>query len=282
MKLVLGTVQFGLQYGISNTHGIPTDSELSAIFETAQTNGITTLDTALAYGNSEERLGQWNKGRFKIITKFPKVNTEAELKQMFQQSLNNLNSTFVEGYMAHNADNLIEKPFLWSVLQTLKQEKKNQKIGYSLYTVEQLNTLLDLGCVPDIVQLPYSLLDRKFETSIKQLHALGTEIHIRSVFLQGLYWMNPNQLPQKLMPLQTTLQDLQKICEQYQVDKGALALNFVHQNPNVDAVVIGVENQEQLVQNIRMIKDWKSNDELMDKIQQIKITDVSLLNPANW
>lgn len=84
------------------------------------------------------------------------------------------------------------------------------------------------------------------------------------------------------MPLQTTLQDLQKICEQYQVDKGALALNFVHQNPNVDAVVIGVENKEQLVQNIRMIKDWKSNDELMDKIQQIKITDVSLLNPANW
>lgn len=159
MKIVLGTVQFGLQYGISNTHGIPADSELSAIFETAQTNGITTLDSALAYGNSEERLGQFNNGRFKIITKFPKVNTEAELNQVFQQSLNNLKVNFVEGYMAHNADNLIDKPFLWSALQTLKQEKKIQKTGYSLYTVEQLNALLDLGFIPDIVQLPYSLLD---------------------------------------------------------------------------------------------------------------------------
>ncbi len=282
MKIALGTVQFGLDYGISNKNGVPNDNQLKSILEVAKNANISILDTANAYGNSEERLGELSNNQFEIVTKFSKVNSERELLEQLENSLQKLKLNKIYGYLAHNADVLIEKPNLWDVLKKAKSENKIQKIGFSLYYPEQLNKLLELNIIPDLVQLPYSILDRKFEESLEILKKLGTEIHVRSVFLQGLYFMNPNELPIKLNSLNSTLVDFNTICEQNKVSIASTALNFVVSNPNIDKVVIGVENANQLQTNIDMISSWKFNENLFSRIKSIQIQDKNLLNPANW
>lgn len=282
MKITLGTVQFGIQYGISNTHGVPSDSELESIFSVASELGIKQLDTAKAYGNAEERIGQLSNSKFDIITKFPNIASKEDLGLALSESLQKLNVSSIYGYLAHNADVLIQNPSLWEVLLEAKKEGKIKKIGYSLYTPEQLVRLLDLNCIPDLVQLPYSILDRKFEKQLSILKQLGTEVHVRSVFLQGLYFMNPNKLPEKLQPLRDSLLELKKLCIESNVSVGEVALNYVISNPNIDKLVIGIETAEQLRENINLVTNWKSNKVLFSKIEAIEIKDKSLLNPVNW
>lgn len=282
MKITLGTVQFGIQYGISNTHGVPSDNELNSIFIVASKLGIQQLDTAKAYGNAEERIGKLNNSKFDIITKFPNVDSKEDLELALSESLQELNVSSIYGYLAHNADVLIQNPSLWKVLLEAKKDGKIKKIGYSLYTTEQLEQLLDLNCIPDLVQLPYSILDRKFEKQLTVLKQLGTEVHVRSVFLQGLYFMNPNELPEKLKPLQDSLAELKNLCMQDNVSVGEVALNYVISNPNIDKLVIGIETAEQLIENINLVINWQSNNVLFSKIEAIEIKDKSLLNPVNW
>lgn len=282
MKVTLGTVQFGIQYGISNTHGVPSDSELKSIFSVANELGIQHLDTAKAYGTAEERIGKWSDNKFKIITKFPKVDSNEMLEEALSESLLKLKVDSIYGYLAHNADVLIEHPELWKTLLEAKRLGKVKKIGYSLYTPEQLETLLEMNCVPDLVQLPYSILDRKFEEQLQVLKEIGVEVHVRSVFLQGLYFLNPNQLPEKLQPLQSSLLELNDLCIQNNVSVAAATINYVISNPNIDQLVIGVETATQLRENIELITSWKSNPELFSRVEAIKIKDKSLLNPVNW
>lgn len=284
MKLTLGTVQFGINYGISNTDGVPSDAVLSEILDLAKTAGMDCLDTANAYGNAEERLGLYNNNRFKVVTKFPKVTSPNELKSSLNDSLQKLKQETVYGYLAHNADILIENPKLWQTLLQLKEEKKVQKIGYSLYDPLQLQKLLELDCIPDLVQLPYSMLDRKFESAIEVLKKQGTEIHVRSVFLQGLYFMDPQQLPEKLQPLEKALSALHQISKEEKIPVSAIALHFVLQNQNIDQVIIGVATVKQLRENIDMVNDCNCNcnESVFSKIRSIEILNKELLNPVNW
>ena len=281
-KIVLGTVQFGLNYGINNSIGMPTITEMSEIFKMANFLHIDMLDTAHVYGNAESKVGEFSGGNYKVVTIFSKVTNEEELFNEFQISLNNLKTNSVYGYMAHSADTLIQNPKLWQSLQKLQLENKTQKIGYSLYSPEQLMKLLDLNLIPDLVQIPYSLLDRKFEFFLPKLVSLGVEIHVRSVFLQGLYFMNLEKLPNKLSPLKSQLQKLHSCCNTHNVEIGSLALNYVVSNPNIHKVVIGIDSSLQLQQNINAIENWHHNQQLLDCVNDINIENVELLNPANW
>lgn len=282
MKIILGTAQFGLKYGISNKNGIPTEIELKSILLTAKKFGVNFLDTAQAYGNAELQIGKFSDINFEIITKFPKVSSEKELIQSLNKSCESLKTNSIYGYLAHNADVIINNPQLWNILLEAKESQKIRKIGFSLYYPEQLESLLIKKCVPDLVQLPYSIFDRKFENQLRLLKEIGTEIHVRSVFLQGLYFMNPNQLPIKLEKLKSSLNDLNKISKKYNVSVGEIALNYVIANPYIDKIVFGVETSEQLIQNINMVNNWKENPDIFSKITSIKIKDEKLLNPANW
>lgn len=282
MKLALGTVQFGLQYGISNENGVPADNQLKDIFSTCEHNEIITFDTAVAYGNAEERIANFIPKNAEIISKFPKTDSKPELENIILNSISRLKRENLYGFMAHNGDFLIENPQLWEVLEKLKQENKIQKIGYSIYTPEQLEKLLDLDLVPDIIQIPYSLLDRKFEPYFSDLKQKNVEIHCRSVFLQGLYFLNPEKLPEKLVPLNPELKKLQSICQSNQVKISDVALNFAYSNTYIDKIVIGIENTKQLNENINSIKNWNQNDAIFDEIKWITVNNKELLNPANW
>lgn len=282
MKLALGTVQFGIPYGINNQSGVPDDSALVKILELAYNSGIRILDTAFAYGNSEERIADLSENKFNVVSKFPNVQNRNEFQIGLNASLKKLNVNNLYGYISHNANNLIQFPVIWDELvRSRDKQKAVRKIGYSLYTTEQLEILLKMDFIPDLVQLPYSLLDRKFESFLPELKKMNVEIHIRSVFLQGLYFMNAKQLPIKLRPLESTLVYLKTLCGDFDTSIGSLALNFVYKNPNIDFVVVGVDSTKQLSQNLEVIKE-EINFQIIELVNKINISNPELLNPANW
>ena len=281
-KLCIGTVQFGLKYGVNNQSGVPNYEIIEQILNFAYDKNISFLDTANVYGDAQLKIGKLHHNRFKIVGKFPILNSSANLKSEFQKTLLQLNTNSIYGYIAHDANNLISKPELWVTLKELKTNKQIKKIGYSLYYPEQLNELLSLNLIPDLVQLPFSLLDRKFEQYFEQLKKLGTEIHVRSVFLQGLYFINPLNLPNKLKCLKSELIQLHNICKEYQIDINTLALNYTNSNSYIDKVVIGIDNISQLEKNWQSLNKIKFNPDLISAVNKIEVRQEKLLNPANW
>jgi aryl-alcohol dehydrogenase-like predicted oxidoreductase len=282
-KLALGTVQFGIPYGINNTSGIPDTQELELIFALANTNGINTFDTAVAYGNAEECISAYLQPNSNVISKFPTASNLNSLANDLKKSLLRLNIDRLYGFMAHDANQLLKQEGLWFELCRLQDAGLILKKGYSLYYPEQLDLLQRKGYGPDIVQIPYNLLDRRFSMSLNKLKAMGTEIHVRSVFLQGLYFMEAAKIPLGLKPIESDLAQLNELAQNHNVSMAALALNFVVQNPYFDKVVIGVEKVSQLQMNLQAIDSWDiGKDDIFREVLQLNCKHPELLIPANW
>tara|TARA_B100001250_G_scaffold149451_1_gene128018 strand:+ start:16269 stop:17120 length:852 start_codon:yes stop_codon:yes gene_type:complete len=280
-KIAIGTVQFGMNYGINNQIGIPKNKEISNILKFAHMNGIDTLDTAISYGNSEKKIGQLKENFFKIVTKFSGINNFSDLENELSKSLSQLQVEKLYGFIFHNVNDLINNPEIWNFLAKLKALNKVEKIGFSLYNEHQLNKILNLGIIPDLVQLPYSILDRSLESSLIKLKQYNVETHIRSVFLQGLYFRNPNSLPEKILPLKPYLEKLHKICSENNISMSQLALNFVRQNKNIDKVIIGSDSVDQLRENSSAM-NYNLEPKLIKSVQEINVKEKELLNPINW
>lgn len=284
MKLALGTAQFGLQYGINNKNGIPDEKQLLDILNKAYQESIDTIDTSISYGNAEKRIAKLSLKKFKIISKTIELKSKNDLLNSFKESINNLGINRLDGYLIHNVENLLDYPELWETMISIKKQKLVKKIGVSIYTPKQLNSILKKNIIPDIIQLPYSLLDRKFEKYFSRLKKLNIEIHVRSVFLQGLYFMNPEDLSENLIPLKYYLISIQDICKKLEVLIAELALNFVYSNRLIDKIIVGVDSEEHLTLNVNMIKNWdKSKNSKMKKlVKSITVAEKKLLNPSNW
>jgi aryl-alcohol dehydrogenase-like predicted oxidoreductase len=281
MKIALGTVQWGLDYGIANTHGIPSDEVLNSIFALANKAGINMFDTAAQYGEAEKRVGQFSNLEHKIVTKIGNLSTNKCLNQQLDNSFNHLQRQNIYGCLFHNGDELINNTDLWRELLVYKEEGRINKIGYSLYEPQELFDLLEAGLHPDIVQLPYSILDRKFEPYFDLLKKKGVEIHVRSVFLQGLYFKNPEQLSDKLSILKSVLSELQNISKQNNLDISELCLDFIRQNCKIDYAVIGVESEDQL-REVSQVKNCNLNwGIILETLDSYNIKK-ELLNPSNW
>ena len=197
------------------------------------------------------------------------------------KSLSNLRRDKIYGFIFHKAIDLIKNPKMWSYLEKLKSLKKIKKIGFSIYNEKELNEILNLGFIPDLVQLPYSILDRRFEKSLIKLKQLGVEIHVRSVFLQGLYFKDLYNLPETLLPLRPYLRKLHEICNSFNISISSLALNFVKQNKNIDKIVIGSDSVCQLNENISAMR-YNLDSDIIKSIHEINVVEKELLNPINW
>ncbi len=273
-KIVLGTVQFGLQYGV-NSAGRPSEDAVKGILAVAAKGGITTLDTSSAYGNSEEVLGESiaAPGQFKIVSKYPKG--EIPVGEMFKSSLNRLKVGKLYGYLLHHFEVYKNNPAVWDEFVALKESGKVQKIGFSLYTPEELEFILKKGSPLDLIQVPFNIFDKKFFHYMKELHEKGVEIHVRSTFLQGLFFKDRNALPEKLIPMKKYLLQLDEFSKKSGLSISEIALNYNLQNPYIDGVLIGVDNVEQLQMNLNSVKDTPIDIE-------IEVKEQELLNPVNW
>ena len=273
-KLVLGTVQFGLQYGV-NSAGRPSEEAVKGILAAAAEGGIDTLDTSSAYGNSEVILGECttHEEGFKIVSKYPKG--AIPVGEMFNSSLKRLKVEKLYGYLLHHFEVYINDPKVWDEFVALKESGKVQKIGFSLYTPEELDFVLKNNSPFDLIQIPFNIFDKKFLPYMKELHDKGIEIHVRSTFLQGLFFKDREALPEKLKPMKKYLLQLDESSKQSGLSISEIALNYNLQNPYIDGVLIGVDNVEQLKMNLASVKATPIDIE-------IDVKEKELLNPVNW
>ena len=282
MRIILGTVQWGTEYGISNEAGIPSDIEIKKILNYAIKNNISFLDTAAVYGNSEKRIGKLSMGNFKIITKIKPLSNKGSIKIELNKSINNLNSNPIYACLFHDIEDILSDSSKWNQLKFEKERGKISKIGYSLYYPKQLDKLLQKGFIPDIVQLPYSVLDRKFEPYFRILRDLGSEIHVRSIFLQGLYFLNIDRLSDYFNPIKKDLKFINKIAEDLNLDLLDVLIQFVLFNNMIDKIIIGVDNLKQLKQIKKSSQKKSIYDEIYKSVKDIKVENNELLNPSNW
>jgi len=249
-KIGLGTVQFGMPYGISNNSGQTTITEIEKILLDAEKKGISFIDTGSVYGTAESLLGNNNLTCFNIISKYMPPTIDESLEQQFNRSLNRLKVNSLYGYLAHRPLDLLHNKKQWDWLLTLKDTGKVEKIGYSLNQVHELEQLLTAGMFPDLVQVPFNFFDDRFKNLMIELKAKGCEIHTRSTFLQGLFFMDVNNLPDFFNKIKPHIKELQKAFPQKL--SGAL-LKYVLSLEFVDIVIMGVENLMQFTENIEQI-----------------------------
>ena len=286
-KIALGTVQFGMDYGINSISGQVLPAEIKDILNYACRQNIDLLDTAPAYGNSEQVLGKCNSHEFKIVTKTRHFdcleigNREAQLLDSdFSQSLTDLKKDRVYGVLFHNANDLLKhgSDKLFNRLNDFKQAGKIKKIGVSIYNHEQLQSIIDNFDI-DLVQLPFNILDRRLVDSgmFRILQDRDVEIHARSVFLQGLLLMGMQNRASKF----DRWKDLWKIWHEWlndnQITALEAAIRYAISIPEISKVIVGVDTKDQLKEIIT------ASDGILPNIPtELYTNDVNLLNPSNW
>jgi len=277
-KIALGTVQFGLAYGINNKSGKPSQEETSDILNIARKNGVTLLD-----GNSLDVIGLYlsqhpNSG-FEIISKF--TEDDQSLSKKLEASLERLRISKLYGYMYHRFDEYQRGTNKPTLLQ-LKEKGLIERIGVSVYDEEELAMVVD-DSVVDFIQIPFNVLDSSEEKMnlFRQAKKHGKEIHVRSIFLQGLFFKHPNELTGNLIGLKVALTQFNELLREFNLNITQLCLNYALYNPLIDRVIIGVEKAFQLEQNLdAVLSDFPA--ELLEKLDSITISDRKLLNPSNW
>jgi aryl-alcohol dehydrogenase-like predicted oxidoreductase len=282
-KLILGTAQFGLDYGISNTRGKITQTEVECILAKAAEAGISTLDTAAAYGNSEESIGKALQGRsdFNIITKYPPNTPEKSINQAFEESLKRLETKKLYGYLLHSFSSYLSNPTLLDKLLDLKAKGRVKKIGVSVYHPREAEALFKANVPIDIVQFPYSVFDRRFENILPELRAKGIETHARSIYLQGLYFMQQESIPQHLQKVALKVKELQHLAAKYKLPLGAMLMGFALRHKYVTNIVVGVESLQTLEENIAFSASQLS-EELYTELQKFEQTDEDIILPYKW
>lgn len=258
-KLALGTVQFGMNYGISNMRGQIPAAEIERILTFCKTHDICTLDTAQGYGNSECILGQYDLSSFNIVTK---LMGNAEL----EKSLAKLNVSSVYALMFHRENEVTDTT--WQKFESWKKQKLVKKIGVSVYSPDKLLRIIQNYPV-DIVQIPLNLLDQRFIPLLPELKNKKIEVHTRSVFLQGLLLMT--NCPAQFDSIKHILQEIPN-------PKLLYALHFVLSLKQVDKLVVGVTCLKDLEE---IYKAAASPCPSVD-YSIFSVHDEKIINPSLW
>lgn len=285
-KLILGTVQFGIKYGINNTIGKPTSDEVLSLLKVAYNSGIRVLDTAEAYGNVHQLIGNYHKKqdnfKFKIITKFPsniKINL---IKSKVIEYLDSISVDFLDTVMFHSYDSFKSNYDSLKILNDLKSLGLIDNIGVSVYTNTELENLLNEDLIT-VIQLPYNLLDNfsvKGEL-IKKLKEKGKTIHTRSTFLQGLFFKKIDDSNNIVRDLNKELIILNNIKSKLDCSMVELALSYCTNQKLIDNVIIGVDSVCQLNTNLKA-SQFKLPLKVRKDIDNINTTNLELLNPSLW
>lgn len=282
MKLALGTVQFGMQYGIANAGVRLGRTEVGQLLKYALQSGVDMLDTAAAYGDSEACLGAAGVGGFRVVTKLPiemDDDVESWVFEHLKASLRRLRTDRVYGLLLHRSQQLqgdggrlLAKAFV-----RLKTEGLVTKVGISIYDPKELEQVTKL-CPIDLVQAPLNVFDQRLMISgwLQRLHDEGVEVHVRSVFLQGLLLMPRNRIPNKFSPWSVLFDRWHAWLAESNTTAIEACLAFVN-HPMIDRVVIGVNDLVQLKDLLQA-----SRGDSTKELPNLACHDTKLINPSNW
>jgi aryl-alcohol dehydrogenase-like predicted oxidoreductase len=290
-RIGLGTVQFAMDYGISNRDGRPSEAEVAAILGRAVEAGVGYLDTAASYDEAEMLIGRHlppGHG-LRIVTKLPPIAEDViaapcakTMLAALAASLERLRSTQVYGVLIHQTRDLT-KPGWQYLIEALREAQVRGwalRIGVSVYDARDL-AMLENRFTPDLVQLPFNALDRRLAVSgcLHRLKAAGVEVHARSLFLQGLLLMEPAALPEFFGPLRERLSSLHASWAAAKLTPLAGCLRCVLRNAEIDAAIVGVNRRHELDQIEAAVVELADDD---DEFELPSAIDPLYLDPRRW
>lgn len=295
MELCLGTVQFGMKYGVNNVlDRQPTWEESFEMLDYAIANGINFIDTARAYGEAEIVLGEYLKNHsndnLHIISKLRPNIVNSDEKDVYgvlvkeiEESLRRLNIDRLDGYLLHTPE-YIYVPEIVSAMIKIKEKGYVEHLGISIYDVKEGMAAIDIDAM-DYIQMPYSILDQrgKKEDFFKVAKRRGVKVFTRSAFLQGLFMMPKETIPKHLNRAIPYLDVMNSILEKYQVDKVSAIIEFVKYESEIDYLVFGVEKLEQLQEDLLKFKQQEVPEAcILELKEQINNVEQSIIFPSLW
>jgi len=292
-KLCLGTVQFGLDYGVANSNGEVLQKDVDSILNYVILKNINCFDTGSMYGNSEEKIGNFFKDNsikdFKIISKiksnFFKIEQEKALVNI-KKSLNYLSVSTLFALLLHN----IEAIKNWNsknteLINILKSENKIKYFGVSIYTDEEFNLALENKSV-DVIQIPFNLLDQRAVKNkwLKKAKEKNKLIFIRSIYLQGLLLMDLDSIPEHLNSAKIYLQNIENIALKLNITRNELALSYVDQMADNGVLLFGCDDLKQAKQNIKNYNNLQilDNETIKLLVKNVENIDEYIYNPSKW
>lgn len=281
-KIILGTAQFGMNYGISNKSGKIKSSEIFKILNYLKKNNINSLDTASSYLSSEKEIGKYykkTKKKFLITTKYT-FKDNKNIKSQFEKTLNSL-GYIPNTILAHNYKDYLN-PNFFKEINFIKKKYPIKNIGVSLYNVAELKRILNFKR-PDIIQVPLNILDKRFlkKDLIKSLKKRKIKIQIRSVFLQGLFFKKENFIFRNFSNVKDKYLRLVKIANAEKMNLGDLSLNWTFKLKEIDSIVLGIDSFTQLKKNLGVLKK-KLSKNTYSQIDKININNNKIIKPYLW
>ena len=281
-KLCIGTVQFGLNYGIANKAGQVKRREIKRILEYAQKNSIKSIDTAKVYGHSEESIGFFLKGSTRKLDITTKINhLDIALSSQIEDSKNKL-TVKPNTLLAHSANLFMDSNFQ-SEIQSIKDNYSLSSIGVSIYNEEDIYTVLKANIRPDVIQLPLNILDSSLYRKglLKKLANEHIEIQVRSVFLQGLFYLSDSDLEESFKDVIPYLKKLKSIAADSGLTLSELSLLWLVSLKEVNKVIIGVDNVNQLKIHLDTLKK-NIDSSVFKEALSIHYENENILNPSLW
>ena len=282
-RIVLGGAQLGLPYGILNGGETLSREEVARILDTAVDHGIDSIDTAIAYGQSESIIGETSQNRFNIISKLPPLpvdisNVSEWVHSQVQGSLSRLKCTSLEALLLHRPQDLTgaQGAELYAAIGSLIAEKMIHRFGVSIYSPEDLEGIIGTFDI-HVVQAPLNVFDRRILGVTDQLSALNIEVHVRSVFLQGVLIANPINRPQRFEPWSEHFALFDEWVRSSGVSAMACCMGFALQQPGIAKLVIGTTSAESLDEIMNSIPNsvLEAPTHLQSSVEQ-------LIDPRFW
>ena len=292
-KLVLGTAQLGLKYGINNKFGKPSRKYSLQLLDKAYEIGIRNFDTA-AYGDAEDILGEWVsrngiKNSVKIISKLKPNVLEAEhdvgliIRNNVNTSIERLKIDFLNGYLLHTPGYIYRNDVL-EELYGCKISGLISNLGVSIYEENDAIYAANNRYI-DYIQIPYSFLDQRLDkTDFFNIAKTNKKtVFARSPFVQGLIFMDYNSIPENLIKVKEYLKYFDEIIAKYNLTRQEASLLFSLQQSKNDFIVFGVDTMEQLVENCRIATSNIKMDNCITELKkEFGMTDRSIVIPSLW
>ncbi len=278
-NIIIGTAKFGLPYGLNQNKKKLKKKDIFKLLDFAKKNGISSIDTAINYGESEKVLGEFGMHNWRVITKLPTIK-ESNILELIFNSLKNLKIEKIDTLLFHDPKQMISskgKSIFDEVIQ-IKKCGLVKKIGFSVYSPIEIRKILNKFEF-DVLQCPYNIIDRRVEKSgiLKILRKKKIEIHARSIFLKGLLLINQKKIPKKFQKWQNIWRNWYNFLEKNNLSPTDACANFAFSNKFIDKFVIGFDNYKQISNLINFRKKKK-----IKFPKDLQTSNTSLINPSNW
>ena len=283
-RLVLGSAQLGSDYGIAYKSKKITSVEFQSIMATARDAGVNSIDTAMAYGDSQKVLGEIGVDEWSITTKLPSVpdditSIDKWYGEVIASSMKELRVRKINTLLIHDVKELSGRfsSALIGLLRGSKAKGDVTNIGVSIYVPEELD-LFYHNFRPDIVQCPFNIFDQRICTSgwLQKLTSDNIEVHARSVFLQGIILREITELNSYFEPWHGDFKKWENFCRKNSISKLQAALGFVKAEGRINKIIVGIEGCNQLEQ---ILEAYQANS---PEIFEGPCEDKALLNPLMW